>query len=106
LRGVAHKFHGLQTWVALPLAHEDVEPAFAHYPKSQLPELAVDGATMVVVAGRAFGELSPVKVLADTLYVSIDMDAGSQLRLPAEHAERALYPVRGSLTLDGLPLPL
>ena len=28
LRGVAHPFHGLQTWVALPREHEDVEPDF------------------------------------------------------------------------------
>jgi redox-sensitive bicupin YhaK (pirin superfamily) len=106
LRGVAHPFHGLQTWVALPREHEDVEPDFSHYPKSQLPELAVDGGNLIVVAGRAFGEHSPVKVLSDTLYVSIEMEPGAQLRLPAEHAERALYPVQGTLSLDGLHLPL
>jgi redox-sensitive bicupin YhaK (pirin superfamily) len=46
-----------------------------------------------------------VKVLSDTLYVSLQFDAGARLRLPEEHAERALYPVQGHLTLDGLPLP-
>jgi redox-sensitive bicupin YhaK (pirin superfamily) len=106
LRGRPHRFHGLQTWVALPREHEEAAPAFAHYPKSQLPEVAVDGVSMIVVAGRAFGEHSPVLVLSDTLYVSITMDAGSEVRLPPEHAERALFPVRGSLSLDGLPLPL
>ena len=24
--------HGIQTWVALPVAHEEVEPSFAHHP--------------------------------------------------------------------------
>jgi redox-sensitive bicupin YhaK (pirin superfamily) len=106
LRGVAHPFHGLQTWVALPLTHEDVAPAFSHHPKAQLPMTAVDGVEMTVVAGHAFGERSPVPVLSDTLYVSMDFEPGARVRLPAEHAERALYPVSGLLTLDGLRLPL
>ncbi len=106
LRGIEHPFHGLQTWVALPQAHEEAEPAFAHHPKATLPVVSGDGLSMTVVAGHAFGERSPVAVLAQTLYVSIEMAAGASLRLPAEHAERALYPVHGQLQLDGLPLPL
>jgi redox-sensitive bicupin YhaK (pirin superfamily) len=106
LRGLPHRFHGLQTWIALPREHEEVAPAFAHHPKSQLPIVAVDGVEMTVVAGRAFGEHSPVEVYSDTLYVALDFDAGASVRLPAEHEERALFPVQGHLTLDGLPLPL
>ena len=67
---------------------------------------AVDGVEMTVVAGHAFGERSPVAVLTDTLYVSLEFEAGAQLRIPAEHGERALYAVEGELSLDGLPLPL
>ena len=37
----------------------------------------------------------------DTLYVSIDLEPGCALAIPAEHAERALYPVSGELELDG-----
>jgi redox-sensitive bicupin YhaK (pirin superfamily) len=105
LRNQAHRFHGLQTWVALPETHEEVEPAFAHHPAATLPVTAVDGVEITIVAGHAFGERSPVHVLSDTLYVSLQFEAGAQLRLPEEHAERALYPVSGHLTLDGLPLP-
>lgn len=106
LRGVPHRFHGLQTWVALPQAHEDDEPDFAHHPAAVLPMVAVDGVDMSVVAGHAFGERSPVLVRADTLYVSMRFEAGAGVRLPAEHAERALFPVEGHMDLDGLPLPL
>jgi redox-sensitive bicupin YhaK (pirin superfamily) len=105
LRGKAHRFHGLQTWVALPGEHEEVAPNFEHHPASTLPMTAVDGVEMLIVAGHAFGERSPVQVYSDTLYVSLSFEAGAQLRLPAEHAERALYPVEGHLSLDGLPLP-
>jgi redox-sensitive bicupin YhaK (pirin superfamily) len=105
LRGKPHRFHGLQTWVALPQEHEEDEPDFAHHPAAVLPMVAVDGVEMTIVAGRAFGEHSPVHVLSDTLYVSMLFEPGAYVRLPPEHAERALYPVEGHLTLDGLPLP-
>lgn len=105
LRGVAHAMHGLQTWVALPEGHEEDAPAFAHHPASTLPRLERGGARLHVVAGHAFGERSPVRVLADTLYVAIDLPAGTSLAIPDEHAERALYPVAGEAFLDDEPLP-
>ena len=106
LLGVAQAFHGLQTWVALPREHEEDLPAFAHHPRATLPVVERPGATLTVVAGHAFGVRSPVAVLVDTLYVSIDLRAGASLRIPAEHAERALFPVQGELLLDGTPLPI
>jgi len=105
LANKAHRFHGLQTWIALPKEHEEVAPNFEHHPAATLPQTAVDGVEITIVAGHAFGERSPVHVYSDTLYVSLLFDAGAQLRIPAEHAERALYPVEGHVTLDGLPLP-
>lgn len=100
LRGIEHGFHGLQTWVALPHAHEQTEPAFAHHDAASLPVLEGDGVRLTVVAGEAFGKRSPVHVLSSTLYVSIDLADGAELVIPAEHAERALYPVSGELWLD------
>lgn len=106
LRGKAQRMHGLQTWVALPQAHEETAPAFAHHPAATLPVVEYPGARLRIVAGDAFGGRSPVRVLARTLYVAIDLAAGASLVLPDEHAERALYPVEGELLLDGAPLPL
>ncbi len=106
LRGKPQRMHGLQTWVALPQAHEEDAPSFAHHPKATLPVIELPGATLTIVAGHAFGERAPVRVLMDTLYVSIDLQPGCALPIPAEHAERALYPVAGELELDGEPLPL
>ena len=106
LLGQEQFFHGLQTWVALPREHETTEPAFAHHPKTTLPVIVRGKASLTIVAGHAFGQRSPVQVLAETLYVSIDLEAGGELVIPAEHAERALFPVAGELLLDGQPLPL
>jgi redox-sensitive bicupin YhaK (pirin superfamily) len=107
LRGVAHPFHGLQTWVALPRDQEDCVPAFAHHPKASLPVVDGDGVCLRIVAGSAFGETSPVAVASDTLYVSIEIHDGGELVIPADHEERALYPVEGEVFLDeSEPLPL
>lgn len=106
LRGVDHAFHGLQTWVALPHEHEEAQPSFAHHPKATLPVIELPGITLTVVAGHAFGKRSPVQVLVQTLYVSVELKAGAELVIPAEHAERAIYLVKGELSLDGEPLPL
>ena len=100
LRGVAHPFHGLQTWVALPKDHENIEPAFAHHSAASLPVVEGNGVRVTVVAGTAFGVTSPVQVLSETLYASIDLADGAELVIPGDHAERALYPVAGELWLD------
>jgi redox-sensitive bicupin YhaK (pirin superfamily) len=100
LRGVEHAFHGLQTWVALPKEHEDIAPAFAHHAAASLPVIEGNGIRLTVVAGQAFGRTSPVATLSDTLYVSIDLADGAELVIPADHAERAIYPVSGELWLD------
>ena len=105
LRGQPQRMHGLQTWVALPKEHEETAPAFAHHPAATLPVLERPGARLVVVAGHAVGARAPGQVRMDTLYVAIEMKAGATLAIPAEHAERALYPVEGELMLDGEPLP-
>ena len=106
LRNLEHAFHGLQTWVALPVEHEDMAPAFSHHPRDTLPVVEREGARLTIVAGHAYGAVSPVVVLMPTLYVSIDLAAGARLEVTDEHAERALYPVSGELSLDGEALPL
>jgi hypothetical protein len=105
LLGMPQPFHGLQTWVALPLAHEDAEPSFAHHPTASLPLIDGDGVSLSIVAGEAFGERSPVHVFSDTLYVSMDFKDGAELVIPADHAERAIFPVAGELWLDDVLLP-
>jgi redox-sensitive bicupin YhaK (pirin superfamily) len=105
-RAAGSAMHGLQTWVALPRAHEEAPPAFAHVSRSFLPAFEQDGVDGVVVAGRAFGHTAPVPTLTDTLYVALTLTDGSRIQIPAEHEERAVYAIEGELSLDGAPLPL
>ncbi|CAG9163405.1 pirin family protein [Cupriavidus pinatubonensis] len=105
VREAGARLHGIQTWVALPKDHETVAPSFFHHPGATLPKIEQPGVRMTVIAGDAFGKTSPVTVFSRTLYVAIEMDAGATLEIPAEHAERGVYPVDGSVALDGETLP-
>ncbi len=105
LRADGHPLHGLQTWVALPKSHEEIAPAFHHHAAATLPRLERPGALLRVVAGRAYGHESPVRVFADTLYVAIDLDADREVELDSGHAQRALYVLDGEAQLDGADLP-
>lgn len=117
-RGIAHsertpgegrtggaRLHGMQTWVALPKAYEETAPEFHHHAAATLPELTHKGARLRVIAGRAHGETSPVRVFSDTLNVAIDLDADAEFRIDASHAERALYILEGEAQLDGADIP-
>ena len=105
LREHEHPLHGMQTWVALPKADEEVAPAFYHHPASSLPRRDHAGALLRVIAGRAYGMESPVRVFADTLNVAIDLEAGAEVDVDDGHAERALYILDGDAQLDGADLP-
>lgn len=105
LREGEHPLHGLQTWVALPKAHEETEPAFFHHAAATLPQQRRDGTWLRVVAGRGYGEESPVHVFADTLYVAMDLEPGAELALDDSHPQRALYVLEGESQLDGADLP-
>lgn len=105
LRAGEHPLHGVQTWLALPKAHEETAPAFEHYAAAQIPQIERKGLRLTVIAGRSFALESPVAVFSDTLYAAAELDAGAQLDVAAEHAERALYVASGTVTLDGTDVP-
>src|SRR5262245_17892754 len=69
LRKLGSRLHGLQIWVALPKAHEEIEPGFQHHAAETLPILEIDGAKLRVLAGTAFGRTSPVRTLSPLFYV-------------------------------------
>ena len=104
LRHVARRSHGLQLWVALPAADEEMAPAFSHTPAADIPALEVGGARLRVLVGEAFGAASPVAVRSPTLYLDIALSAGDAFPLPLAE-ERALYVVEGQAQLDGEDLP-
>jgi redox-sensitive bicupin YhaK (pirin superfamily) len=105
LQGKAHVMHGLQLWAALPLAHEEDEPSFAHTPAGAIPEVRAQDARVRVLIGDAFGAKSPVATFAPTLYLDVALPAGGSVVLPSLAPEMAIYPVEGEVSIDADLLP-
>jgi redox-sensitive bicupin YhaK (pirin superfamily) len=93
--------HGLQCWLAMPAAQEEIAPAFAHHGDGELPVVADDGMRVRVIAGSAFGARAPVATLTDTLFADVTLTAGATLPIDADTEERALYVVAGEIEIAG-----
>ena len=100
-RAAGHALHGIQVWVALPQDAEEAEPSFHHHPAAALPRIDRDGVALRLVIGSAFGQRSPVLTYSEMFYLGAEFSAGSVLRLPPEHAERAIYVADAAVTIDG-----
>ncbi|TPE60438.1 pirin family protein [Sandaracinobacter neustonicus] len=100
LRASGHRLHGIQSWVALPKADEECPPDFVHHPADTLPSITIDGARRTLIAGTAFGAVSPVKFSHPSFYIDVDAKAGATVHLPPEHVERAIYVAAGHVTLN------
>jgi redox-sensitive bicupin YhaK (pirin superfamily) len=104
LRASGSRLHGLQVWLASPKTHEHGDGHYSHHPAPTLPVSDAMGIHIRLIAGEGFCLKSPVPVLSPTLYAELNLQTATTLRVPAEHAERALYVIQGELTVDGEPL--
>jgi len=104
LRPEGPELSGIQTWIALPTAKEEMDPAFEHVAKSDLPVVEGAGATARVVMGGLWGARAPTTCHSPTIYADIALLPGGSLPIDAEADERALYVAEGEASLDGLEL--
>jgi hypothetical protein len=93
--------HGLQLWVAMPAADEEMAPTFAHHGEAELPVIADDGKRVRVIAGSLYGARSPVHTLSDTIFADATLAPDAQLPIDAQAEERALYVVAGEIEIAG-----
>jgi redox-sensitive bicupin YhaK (pirin superfamily) len=98
------QLHGIQVWVALPKADEEVAPEFHHHDATELPRISQPGAELVLIAGTAYGQRSPVKVFAPMFFLEARLEAGAELHLPAEHVERGVHVIEGEVSWDGVTI--
>lgn len=100
-RAAGHRIEAIQTWVALPVSHEDQAPAFAHHPAETLPVLSLPGLTGVLIAGAAYGQTSPVEFPAGICQLVLEAAGeAATFRTPAIE-ECCVYVVRGAAKVDG-----
>jgi redox-sensitive bicupin YhaK (pirin superfamily) len=102
LKTKAYVSHGIQLWAALPVANEEVEPAFVHTPSADIPVLKSGSAEVRLLIGQAFGKVSPVKSFAPAIYLDVNIPPGGVFELPPLAAELALYSIDHDLTVDGV----
>jgi redox-sensitive bicupin YhaK (pirin superfamily) len=95
---------GIQTWLALPSAKEEIDPAFEHVAADRLPFVEGTGAAARVVMGTLWGETSPVTCHSETIYADIQLAPGGAMPVDPGADERAIYLAEGEASLDGLTL--
>ena len=95
------KMFGIQSWVALPKAAEEVQPDFFHHCAATLPLIEGEGKRVRVIAGSLFGETAPVRTFSEMFYADVELTAGSKVPLPAGHEERAIYIADGTIDISG-----
>jgi redox-sensitive bicupin YhaK (pirin superfamily) len=92
---------GLQSWIALPVAHEEIAPSFQHLDANVLPVIEDSGVRARIIAGSAFGARAPVESLSDWFYVEVSLDEGAAAPLDADHEDRAIYVLDGEVEIAG-----
>ncbi|MET0369876.1 MAG: pirin family protein [Sphingobium sp.] len=103
-RAKESKLSAIQTWLALPDAREEMDPAFEHVSAGRLPVIDYDGARARIIMGSLWGETAPVTTYAQTIYADIALAPGGTIPIDPAADERALYVATGDAILDGLPL--
>ena len=93
---------GIQAWVALPKAKEEMAPAFHNYAAASIPRLDDKGVQLTLIAGSAFGKTSPVLTQSETLYAELTLAAQSVIVIPPIAEERGVYVYSGELEISGI----
>ncbi|ABF52370.1 pirin family protein [Sphingopyxis alaskensis] len=103
-RATGSAISGMQTWLALPDGKEEIDPAFEHVAKDDLPLVEDNGVSARVIMGSLWGAASPITQHSATIYADILMNAGATIPIDAEADERAVLVALGDASLDGEPL--
>ncbi|QQD22610.1 hypothetical protein GJQ54_12885 [Oceanospirillaceae bacterium ASx5O] len=101
VRAREHELNGLQFWLALPPEKAEIEPAFQHVKKHQLPHRYQGNTMMRLVAGEAYGMTSPVRSHAPMFFIDVVSQQGEIIELPSATQETALYLQEGSIRING-----
>ena len=95
-----YKLFGIQCWLALPKALEDMNPEFYNCKKEDIPSVFSNGMTANIILGSAFGKKSPLKNISNGIFVEIKILANNKFELPKEVEEISIYVLSGKLNFN------
>lgn len=102
LRTSDKHLHGLQIWVALPKALEQMSPDFVHVEASEIEMWEQDGVQIKLIAGEAFGKKSKVPVYSPLFFIEIKSTNSTKVNLGKDlYGESGLYILEGNITSEG-----
>ena len=101
MRGAPMAMSGLQTWIALPEAKEDMAPSFSNTNVATLPTASEGGVSLRVMMGSFAGLKAPTPTHSETVYADVTLSAGAKIQLPPIIEERAVYVLAGELEIAG-----
>ncbi len=93
------RIHGLQFWIGLPKDQEEITPSFVHYHKNQIPVVSNENFSIKLIAGKAFGLISPVVTSSPLIFAEVKTFLQSSLDLTSIQFEVALYLIKGVVTV-------
>ncbi|MGB8182541.1 MAG: pirin family protein [Stellaceae bacterium] len=93
--------YGIQSWIALPRAREEIAPAFEHVPAASLPLIEGDGVSARLIAGTLFGKTSPVATQSPIFYADVTLRAGATVTMAPDYTQRAAYLLEGAIDCAG-----
>lgn len=100
-RNAGEQLFGIQTWVALPEQFEEIEPAFQHVPKEDLPLVDGDGKRVRVILGSLYGERAPLRTFSEMFYADAALQPNACLAMPDDYEDRGIYISAGAIDIDG-----
>lgn len=100
-RAAESRIHGIQSWLALPVEHEEVDPSFVHHPADSLPAWQDGALSFRLIAGEMAGHTAPVDTLWPMFYADCHAEGAGNVTLEARFEDRAAYVVTGGVDVDG-----
>ncbi|MEM6486496.1 MAG: pirin family protein [Pseudomonadota bacterium] len=94
------RLFGIQSWIALPDDLQEIDPAFDHYAKNDLPSWTRDGVSFRLIMGSLDSQSSPVKTYSKTLYADMLLVPGAKASMSISEAESAIYVAQGEVRIN------
>jgi redox-sensitive bicupin YhaK (pirin superfamily) len=88
--------HGIQLWTSLPRALKTMEPRYQRIAAESIPDAAIDGASVRVIAGEFAGHAGPAETLMPLLlwHVTVQPGKAFEAAIPAGF-EAGAYLIEG-----------